>query len=618
VEDPKRPSAGKPLKKGPDSTSAKSSPHVNTPATEKPQAEGAVTKVQPPLKTPKTPDTQAPASLSPDSQPLATTESKGKGVVPPKRVVSKLLEAKKGIQVPTQPRPPRVKQPKTSTDQPLEQEESKPKGRKKGRLYRSLQKRSRWHLLGIAVFAVLAGSLMWWYYKNAPVRAINSLKKFELPADSSFDIPLKRQSELDNPTVSEELLKEFASNKISLSPTTPLEIKAKGKRWQIYDSANNRFLFIEKNKASITVNLVEIDNFRIRTSACLPGVLELGLKAVPLLVERYPRMGLSGQIASVILFGEFGDPQGISPAIQATLSDDKVLSAFGCRTLGKLGESVVKPVLSKLGSTPEPKIDTLLEGMARTRSQAALSGLQDIFKSADASVRKISIAKLVYFGENRQAIETLLQAIGEKERPLGDEAVRVFYRLHKEASLNKHADFLLQQVKGRFAQAEDTGVRARLLHLMGIIGSLPGFTQSNSREILKDFKESLRKALSSRFPEEIAAGIYGLGFTEDNESLEHMMALLDHESAEVTESVVYAVNNLNDPEVVQRLLASAVSQSSRQHVLLGIAQILDHYQLHIAKLGLKGKAIQLLLECQKNVSGEAAKALAQTLASYRK
>ena len=362
----------------------------------------------------------------------------------------------------------------------------------------------------------------------------------------------------------------------------------------------------------------EIETFRTANNPYLARVFELGPNVVPLLVQKYPQMSLKEKVATVIILGEIHDAKAVDTLLNAAINDNKILAKFGYVALGKQGDLITLPLLAKLSQATQNQKDNLLEGLARTASPIALAELTKLTKSPDPQTAQIALGKLFYFGEDRKVLEMLLDALVSPNQELGQAALEVFQRLYKSSKLAKHTEFLTQQLKKAVTQHKDPPVRSRLIRAIAMVGSLQSFQKADYGDLVKELKDLFRKALVSEHPEEIAAGAYGSGLLEDTDSLERLLTILDHDVADVSLSAATALNNLNDPDAALKLLATQLSSSNRQHVLSATAIMLNHYQLHLVKLGIKDKAIKFLTESHKNANGETLKQIQKLLEDYQK
>ncbi len=498
-------------------------------------------------------------------------------------------------------------------------EQSKPKGR----VYRSIHAHSWTSLLVSAVTILLVVVGLWWSKNRAPWRLVEVLKNFEIPAEHVMYADCSYLQELVQGRVSPALVYELKKNKVHLSTSLLLSMEEAGKKWQIYDDENDSFIFITKEKPAaklperLAVSLFEIAGFRLHGSPAPAIVVDAkSPRVIPIICQNYGKMSRLEKIAAVIVLGEMRDVQGMPVVIDALSSEEPLLAAFASRALAKFGEAAVQPVVAKFDAANSRQRSYLLDGIARTKQQTALTAIGNLAKSNDAAIRKTAVAKLFFFGEYKAAIDILLDILADSQPSVGDEAVQTLYRLYKNSSLNKYGEHILARIKQRLATNPERAVLCRLYRVMGMMGNLTPTSIAGYPDLIKNFKDWMYKSLHSEFSEEVAAAAYGLGLFEDDEASDLLLLRLDHKSPEVSQDIAFALNNINNAEIAQKILDSTLAQSNHQHTLLALARILNHYHLHIAKLGLKDKAWQMLQEAQKHAKDDAATALAETIAAY--
>lgn len=513
---------------------------------------------------------------------------------------------------------PRAKVPKASKPNP-----NKDQAKPKGRVYRSIHEKSWMSLLVGTVVVVLAVVCVWWYRKQAPQRAVDTLKNFEIPSEHVMYADVSHAQSLEQGIVAASLRHELKKNKVNLAEALSFYVQEQGKKWQIYDVANDRFVFIVKEKPQpkqperLSIATFEIDSFRLRGSPSVATVVDSkSVRTIEIIRQRYAKMSRLEKIAAVIALGEMRDVQGMPIVIEALLGDEALLAGFASRALAKFAEAAVQPVMARIETTNAMQKSHLLDGIGRSKHQAALTALLSLSKASDATTRQIAVSKLAYFGEHKTAIDALFDVLTDSSKQVGDEAVRTLYRISRDGHFQKHGEHIIARVKQMLATNPERPVLARLYRVMGMLVVLNNVNIPNYPDTIKNFKELMRKSLHSEAAEEIAAAAYGLGLLEDNEASERLILLLEHKSPEVCEDVGLALNNINDADIVQKIIASHLASSNNQYTLLALAKICNHYHLHIVKLGLKDKAIQFLQEAHKHSKENVAAALAETLSAF--
>lgn len=353
------------------------------------------------------------------------------------------------------------------------------------------------------------------------------------------------------------------------------------------------------------------EKFSVQTNFNMVALLQQGEKALSFLEKKYTTMTFSQKMATVLMLGEFKSEKASTLLLLALEEGNPRLSHVAALSLGKLQEKAMPALLEKWSQVSQRDKLYLIEALALTKEEKALSKILESLQDKDPLLRQTSVQMLAHFENRKEIVDALWNALLDKERAVGDAAFSVLESLQKKQILNPFAPTLGPKTTRAFLSSGDSEARARLIRLMGLLGPL---SSKDAGNFIGLFIEHVRKAFrENSLPEKMAAA-YVLGQFQDEELLPEILEKLETDVPMLAENIALSLVAFDNRQIPAQLISRL--WSSQPHVQKAVASVLSHYHLYTVKLNLQEKAIASLLSLLQKSTKESVDEIAKALSLY--